>query len=281
MRGKGIVVTEAPSSNDRRARLVRLQRVRSRIAAISYKSKSAHFGSSLSCVDILDSIAQAAGITPEEITSPQRPRIILSKGHAAMAFYATLEAWGLIPSDLLEDYLQDGSALWGHVTRSAAAPVIDVSTGSLGHGLGLAGGYALGYRLKRLGARIFCVLSDGECDEGSTWEAALFAGHHKLDRLVAVIDYNKIQSLDYVSTVLGLEPFAQKWNSFGWNVREVDGHDPWAIDAALCAPTPDRPLVIIAHTVKGKGVPRIENTVVSHYQPAHRDDASSLNASYA
>lgn len=255
--------------------------IRSRIANISYRSKSAHFGSSLSCVDILDSIATAARITPQEITSDRRPRIILSKGHAAMAFYATLEAWGLLPENMLDAYLQDDSALWGHVTRSAAAPAIDVSTGSLGHGLGLAAGYALGYRLKRWDARIFCVLSDGECDEGSTWEAALFAGHHKLDRLVAVIDYNKIQSLDHVATVLDLEPFAQKWSSFGWEVREVDGHDVWAMDVALAASTSGRPLVIIAHTVKGKGVPRIENTVASHYQPALSDDASSLNAPYA
>lgn len=273
-------MTDAFSSNARDARLARLRGVRSRIAAISSKSKSAHFGSSLSCVDILDAIAQAASLTPEEIASAERPRIILSKGHAAMAFYATLEAWGLLPRDMLDDYLQDGSALWGHVTRSAAAPAIDVSTGSLGHGLGLAAGYALGYRLKRWDARIFCVLSDGECDEGSTWEAALFAGHHKLDRLAAVIDYNKIQSLDHVAAVLNLEPFAQKWRSFGWEVREVDGHDPWAIDAALNSSS-GGPLVIIAHTVKGKGVPRIENTVASHYQPAHNDDASSLNTPHA
>lgn len=274
-------MTDGYSRGSRDARLARLRGIRSRIAAISCKSKSAHFGSSLSCVDILDSIAQTAGIAPEEITSPARPRIILSKGHAAMAFYATLEAWGLLPAGMLDHYLQDASALWGHVTRSAAAPVIDVSTGSLGHGLGLATGYALGYRLKRRDARIFCVLSDGECDEGSTWEAALFAGHHKLDRLLAVIDYNKIQSLDHVATVLDLEPFAQKWSSFGWEVREVDGHDPWAIDAALGASTTGRPLVIIAHTIKGKGVPRIENTVASHYQPAHGDDASNLIAPHA
>lgn len=266
------------SSSERAARL---RGVRSRIAAISHKSKSAHYGSSLSCVDILDSIARAADIKPEEIASAHRPRIILSKGHAAMAFYATLEAWGLLSQTMLDDYLQDASALWGHVTRSADAPAIDVSTGSLGHGLGLAAGYALGYRLKRRDARIFCVLSDGECDEGSTWEAALFAGHHKLDRLVTIIDYNKIQSLDHVATVLNLEPLAQKWRSFGWEVCEVDGHDPVAIDAALDKSTTGQPRIIIAHTVKGKGVPRIENTVASHYQPAHADDASRLNAPHA
>jgi transketolase len=205
----------------------------------------------------------------------------MSKGHAAMAFYATLEAWGLIASELLDRYLQDESALWGHVTRTSAAPAIDVSTGALGHGLGLAVGYGLGYRLRRWRSRIFCVLSDGECDEGSTWEAALFAGHHRLEQVVAVIDYNKIQSLDRISAVLDLEPLADKWTSFGWTVYELDGHDPWALDAALDAPTSGRPVVVLAHTVKGKGVARIENTIASHFHPAQIDDAAEVDAANA
>jgi transketolase len=189
-----------------------------------------------------------------------------------MGFYASLEAWGLIAPEHLDRYLKDGSALWGHVTRSAAVPAVDVSTGSLGHGLGLTVGYALGYRLRRWPARQFCVLSDGECDEGSIWEAALFAGHHRLSAVTAIVDYNKIQSLDRVSSVLELEPFADKWRSFGWLVREVDGHDTDALDQALADPARDQPLVVIGHTVKGKGISRIEDSVASHYRPAQAGD---------
>ena len=253
-----------------------MRAVRRRIAELSYRAKSAHFGSSLSSIEILDSVVRAANIVPAAIASPNRSRLIMSKGHAAMAFYATLEAWGLIAPELLDAYLQDASKLWGHVTRTAAASAIDVSTGSLGHGLGLAVGYALGYRLRRWEARIFCVLSDGECDEGAVWEAALFAGHHCLRQLAVVIDYNKIQSLDHVAAVLDLEPLAAKWRSFRWDVREVDGHDPWAIDAALETTSGTGPLVVLAHTVKGKGIARIENTVASHYHPAQGDDAAAF-----
>jgi len=163
------------------------------------------------------------------------------------------------------------------VSRAADVPAIDVSTGSLGHGLGLAVGYALGYRLRQWQAATFCVLSDGECDEGSTWEAAMFAGHHRLDKLFTIVDYNKIQSLDRVSVILELEPFADKWRSFGWSVAEVDGHDVAQIDAALEGDRDARPLVILAHTVKGKGIPRIEDTVASHYHPAKAEDLQAFD----
>jgi transketolase len=262
----------APSEVIAATRSAYLAALRQRVIEVSYLAKSAHLGSSLSCIEILDCIIRASGLTPENMTAPHRPRLVMSKGHAAMAFYAALEAWGLIPKTHLDRYLQDGTALWGHVTRSSAVPAIDVSTGSLGHGLGLAAGYALGYRLRGWTARSFCVLSDGECDEGSTWEAILFAGHHRLSNMVAIVDYNKIQSIDRVSNVLELEPFADKWQSFNWTVREVDGHDPWAMDAVLGPPATERPLVVIAHTVKGKGVPRVENTVASHYHPARESD---------
>jgi len=262
----------APSEAAVSTRNAYLAALRQRVIELSYLAKSAHLGSSLSSIEILDCILRASGLTPENVAAPDRPRLVMSKGHAAMAYYAALEAWGLIPRAHLDRYLQDGTDLWGHVTRSAAVPAIDVSTGSLGHGLGLAAGYGLGYKLRGWTARTFCVLSDGECDEGSTWEAILFAGHHRLNNIVAFVDYNKIQSIDRVSNVLELEPFADKWRSFNWTVREVDGHDPWAIDAILEAPATDRPLVVLAHTVKGKGVPRVEDTVASHYHPARGSD---------
>ena len=166
----------ARSSNEDAGRDARVAGIRRRIIEISYAAKSAHLGSSLSSVEILDAIIGASGVSAGTVEAPDRSRLVMSKGHAAMAFYAALEAWKLIPRIHLDHYLEDGTSLWGHVTRSPDVPAIDVSTGSLGHGLSLTVGYGLGYRLRGWRSRLFCVLSDGECDEGSTWEAALFAG---------------------------------------------------------------------------------------------------------
>ena len=250
---------------------------RRRTISMSYRANSAHIGSSLSCIEILDSVFSSANISTENVSAEARDRVIMSKGHAAMAFYATLEQHGLIAPQLLDNYLRNGSVLWGHVSRTPFAPVIDASTGSLGHGLSLAVGFALAHRLKRDDAlRAFCILSDGECDEGSTWEAAMFAGTQKLDRLVAMVDYNHIQSLARTAEVMDLEPFADKWRSFSWGVHEIDGHDLAALDAALHAPPHGKPRVILAHTVKGKGIARIENTVASHYKPALAADLETI-----
>jgi len=186
-----------------------------------------------------------------------------------MGFYAVLEQYDLINGDLLDAYLTNGTSLWGHVSRTQDVPAIDVSTGSLGHGLSMAAGFALAHRLKRrTDLATFCVLSDGECDEGTTWEAALFAGAKKLDRLTAIVDYNHIQSLAPTADVMDLEPFADKWRSYHWDVMEVNGHDFIALEKALRSEGCGRPRVILAHSVKGKGIPRIENTVASHYKPA-------------
>jgi transketolase len=247
---------------------------------MSHRSKSAHFGSSLSAVEILDTVLSVSNIRPATADRADRDRLVVSKGHAAMVTYAVLEAWGLIASSAIEQYLDDGSVLWGHVTQTSHFPAIDASTGSLGHGLSIATGLALGARLRAWNNRVYCLLSDGECDEGSTWEAILFAGHNRLDRLCAIVDYNKIQSIGAVKDVLELEPFAAKWESFGWRAVEVDGHDCVALQAALAllpAKNVDlRPLVLIAHTIKGKGVPRIEGTVASHYIPALAGDHESF-----
>lgn len=247
----------------------RCANARRRVIAMSYKASAAHLGSSLSCIEILDAVMQASNLTPATADAALRDRIIFSKGHAAMAYYATLEQHGLLAAEHLDVYLQNDTMLWGHVTRSDAAPAIDASSGSLGHGLSLAVGYALGHRLKKADhLRVFCILSDGECDEGATWEAAMFAGARKLESLTAIVDYNHIQSLAPTAEVMDLEPFGDKWRAFGWDAVELDGHDEDALDAALEAPRSGKPRAILAHTVKGKGVPRIENTVISHYKPA-------------
>lgn len=249
---------------------------------MSHRANSAHLGSSLSCIEILDAVLRASDLDSDTAAIARRDRIVFSKGHAAMAYYATLEQHGLVEATRLDVYLQNGTALWGHVTRTEAAPAIDASSGSLGHGLSLAVGFALGFRLREEhDLRAFCILSDGECDEGSTWEAAMFAGARELDALRVVVDYNHIQSLAPTHEVMDLEPFGDKWRAFGWEALEVDGHDEEALLAALSAPSAGKPRVVLAHTVKGKGLPRIENTVASHYKPALASDLAEASCAIA
>lgn len=197
----------------------------------------------------------------------ERDRFILSKGHACAALYAALAFRGFFPEEWLDTFYQDGGRLAGHATHTGV-PGVEFSTGSLGHGLPVATGMALAAKLDGKAHRIFALLSDGECDEGSTWEPALFAPHHKLDNLVVIVDYNKIQSLGRVEDVINLEPFGAKWSAFGWAVREIDGHDMGEVISALEAVPfePGRPSCILAHTVKGKGVSFMEDKLLWHYR---------------
>ena len=252
----------------------RCRRIRQVIIEMSYSARSAHLGSSLSCVEILDAMIAGSNLRADTVALAGRDRIVVSKGHAAMALYAALHVWGMLDVEHIRSYLKDGTLLWGHVTRSPGVPAIDFSTGSLGHGLSYAAGLALAYRLRRHTGRIFCLLSDGECDEGSTWEAALFAGHHRLSNLTVVVDYNKIQSIGMTAEILDLEPFEAKWSSFRWSVARCDGHDPASLAGKL--ERGPAPKVILADTVKGKGISRIENTVASHYRPAVSEDRTEL-----
>ena len=237
---------------------------------------ASHVGSVFSCADLLavlyGGILQVDPSSPE---SPTRDRFVLSKGHAGAGLYAVLAESGFFPVEQLLTHDQDGSDLSGHVSHKL--PGVDVSTGSLGHGLSIAAGMAFAAKLKGASHRVFAVLSDGECDEGSTWEAALFAPHHRLSNLVAIIDYNRIQSLAPVSEVLELAPFAEKWTSFGWAVREVDGHSHEALHAVLGAVpfVQDKPSCLIANTVKGKGVTFMENTVLWHYRVPRGEEFES------
>jgi len=206
-------------------------------------------------------------VQPLDPECPDRDRLILSKGHACAGLYAVLAECGFFPVAWLDDFYLDGARLAGHASHTGI-PGIEVSTGALGHGLSLACGMALAAKRDKSPARVFTVLSDGECDEGSTWESVLFAPHHRLDNLVALVDYNKIQSLGTVGDVLNLEPLAEKWRSFGWVVREIDGHNISEIEEALrVIPFQvDRPSCLIAHTVKGKGVSFMENKLLWHYR---------------
>ena len=241
--------------------------IRSDVVQMVHRARAAHVGSSLSVVDIL---AVLYGLVlrhrPTEPDWPERDRLILSKGHAAAAGYAVLARTGYFPVELLDTYCANGSPLAGHLTAGTGAPGVELSTGSLGHGLPVGAGMAL--HAKRSGAarRTFVVISDGECDEGTTWEAALFAAHHQLANLCVIVDYNGIQSFGRVEEVLGLEPLADKWNAFGWDVHEVSGHDHRALLTILGVGDSSRPRAVIAHTIKGKGVSFMEDQLLWHYR---------------
>jgi len=244
-------------------------RIRRHVVRMTHAAKASHVGTSLSMADLLAVLYSGIlNVDPADPERPDRDRFVLSKGHGSAGLYAVLAERDFFPLERLAEFYRDGSPLVGHVTRSGI-PGVDASTGSLGHGLALACGMALAGVRDRRPYRVFALLSDGECDEGSTWEAALLARQHGLENLVAIVDYNKIQSLGTVSEVLELEPFRQKWEAFGWSVREIDGHDLAAISRAL-ATLPfvaRRPSCLIAHTVKGKGVSFMEDQLLWHYRP--------------
>lgn len=243
-------------------------RIRKHAVRMTNRGRSSHVGSVLSMADILASLyGTVLRIDPSRPTWSDRDRLILSKGHAGAGVYAALAECGFIDTALLERHCADGSPLSGHVSHKGI-PGVEFSTGSLGHGLGVAAGVALAARLRGADYRVYCVMSDGECDEGSVWEAMMFAGHHRLGNLVAVIDYNKLQSLAPVSETLALEPFTSKWTSFGWRVIESDGHDTGQLVEALDIDRQDAgsPTVVIAHTTKGKGVSFMQDSVLWHYR---------------
>jgi transketolase len=250
------------------------KRLRSHSLRMISQAKTSHIGSCLSVADILAVLyGRVMRIDPKKPTWPERDRLIMSKGHAAAITYAAVAEAGFMSSDRLAEYAHNGGQLYGHVTH-VGVPGIEFSSGSLGHGLPVGAGMALTGKRARAPWRVFVVMSDGECDEGSNWEAILFAGHHGLDNLTIVIDYNKIQSLDWVEKTLKLEPLAEKFRAFGWSVREVDGHDVTALGAVLDTVPLEKgkPNAIIAHTVKGKGVSWMEGKVLWHYRPPSPDE---------
>ncbi|MBT4513000.1 MAG: transketolase [Chloroflexi bacterium] len=241
--------------------------IRAHVLRMTHRAKSSHIGGCFSIADLLAVLYN--GILQVDHTQPNMPdrdRFIISKGHVAAAVYATLAERGFFPLEWLDTFYQDGSHLPGHVTYGV--PGAEASTGSLGHGLSISCGIALAGKRDNRSYRVFTLLGDGECDEGSIWEAALFAPHHHLDNLVAIIDYNKIQSFGMVKEVLDLDPLAEKWRAFGWAVKEIDGHDINQIENSLqnVPFEPEQPSCIIAHTIKGKGISFMENQLAWHYR---------------
>ncbi len=251
-----------PRRSEELTKLVRAQALR-----MVHRVNASHIGGGLSMTDLLAVLyTDTLRVDPAQPRWPERDRFILSKGHCCAALYATLALRGFFSVEELDQFGRDGSRLMTHVSHKV--PGVEFSTGSLGHGLPFGCGKALAAKRRGKSWRVFVMLSDGELDEGSNWEAILFAPHYRLDNLVAIVDYNKIQSLGSVSEVLELEPLAEKFQAFRWAVREIDGHSHEEIRAALSAVPwePGKPSCLIAHTVKGKGVSFMENQLAWHYK---------------
>jgi transketolase len=256
--------------------------VRSDALRMVHRASASHIGSSLSMCDLLAVLyGGALRVDPARPDWPERDRFILSKGHGAAAAYAVLAEAGFFPRDWLDTYCQDGSKLAGHLTRGV--PGVEFSTGSLGHGLPVGCGLALAAKRDGAPYRVFVMLSDGELDEGSNWEAILFAPHHRLDNLVAIVDFNKIQSFGSVDEVLRLDPLAEKWRAFGWATLEIDGHDHAQIAEVLSAVPRElgKPTAIIAHTIKGKGVSFMEDKLAWHYKSPNDEQLAQALAELA
>ena len=249
------------------------QEIRRDIVAMIANAKSGHLGPSLSCVEILVSLYfDRMRHIPGNPGWPDRDRLVLCKGHAAPALYATLARSGYFDQATLLSLRKTGSILQGHPTR--VTPGVDTSTGSLGQGLSIANGMALAGRLDGKSYRVYALLGDGECDEGQIWEAAMTAAHLGLSNVTAIIDRNGVQSDDITERVKKKEPLDRKWRSFGWQVLEIDGHNLMQIHHSFDVAewTTDRPTVIIARTVKGKGLSFLEGDANSHNVSVSEED---------
>jgi transketolase len=259
-------LTENEVSNDQLQELAR--RIRVHALRMTSHANASHIGSGLSMADILAVLyGHVLNVDPQNPDWNERDHFILSKGHGAATLYATLAERGFFPVDWLQRYADDHQPLAGHVAKEGV-PGIELATGSLGHGLPVALGMAIACQADALPSRVFALLSDGELDEGSNWEAILLAGHLKCKNLTTIVDANAIQSFGRVSDVLELEPLADKWRAFGWTVSEVDGHDHAALVSALSNSEQSKPGVVLARTVKGKGVSFMENKLEWHYRSA-------------
>ena len=245
--------------------------LRKRIIEVSLKAGVGHIGSALSIADIVAVLLRdlLRGIGTSE---PARDRFILSKGHASLALYCALERIGLLDAAELETFCKDGSRLGVHPEQGV--PGVEITTGSLGMGLPVGAGLALSARLRKRGGQTCVLVSDAECDEGSLWESVMFAAHHRLSSLTAVVDLNGLQAMGPTREILDLGDMEERWRAFGWDARTVDGHDEAALSDAFRAARPDgRPRVLIARTVLGKGVSFMENRQEWHYYPVNADQA--------
>ena len=247
------------------------RQIRRIILEQSKRAQMGHIGCALSIADIIAALYENILCIPD-VADPDRDRFILSKGHAALALYAALFLKGWLTEESLNTYCGDGSLLGVHPEHALRG--VDFSTGSLGHGLSMGAGAALAARLQRSSRRVFVLVSDAECNEGSLWEAVMFAAHQRLSNLVALVDLNGQQAFGYTDEVLNLSPLSDRWRAFGWEVREVDGHNVADVTEALAGlnTTSGPPHVCIAHTVFGKGVSYMERQIKWHYWPMSEEE---------
>jgi transketolase len=241
--------------------------VRKKIVTLAHKNKASHIGGALSITDVLAVLySRVLNFDVNDPANANRDRLFYSKGHACLGLYTVLQELGFYSAEALDTFTANGSYFTSHVNHKV--PGIELSTGSLGHALGVACGVALAGKRKNADWKVYTIVSDGELDEGSNWEALLFAPHHQLNNLTVIVDYNKIQSFGDVEKVLNLEPLKDKFIAFGWNTIEVDGHDHTVILEVLSSnrKAATKPTIVIAHTIKGKGVPFMENELAWHYK---------------
>jgi len=258
--------------------------VRARIVENSHKTQTPHLGSCLSCVDILvAAYFHVLRLDPRQPRDPDRDRFILSKGHGAPALFQVLALRGFYPEAMLASYGEDGGVFAEHPPTPEHLPGIEAATGSLGHGLPMGLGMAFAARIEKRNYNVIALLSDGECNEGSNWEAAMLAAAHQVERLAVIIDFNKWQATGRSEEVMMLDPLVEKWRAFGWNAQEIDGHDLAALTAVL-SKLPDgsgKPVAIIAHTVKGKGVSFMEDDNNWHYRIPNAEEVAAAKKELA
>ena len=260
-----MMARNAPPAPDLDALRERARVIRRHIVEMLHTAASGHPGGSLSAVEIVTALyfGDILRHDPERPEWPERDRFVLSKGHGVPVQYAALAEAGYLPHEELRTLRQVNSRLQGHPVLGTA-PGIEASTGSLGQGLSIALGMALAARLDGSDYRVYCLMGDGECQEGQVWEAAMAAGHHRPDNLIAIVDNNRFQLDGATADIIGLEPFKAKWEAFGWATREIDGHDIGAVMDALVWAADNGPACIIANTVKGKGVSFMEGENAYH-----------------
>ncbi|QNJ27833.1 transketolase/ N-terminal domain-like protein [Synechococcus sp. A15-24] len=267
-----------PLTND----LIRVAHIiRKRTIETSARAKIPHLGSCLSCVELLTALYwQELNINPKAPDSPDRDRFILSKGHGAPVLFQVLAERGFFPVERLSEFGQPGSMFHEHPPKPGYIPGVEAATGSLGHGLPMALGMAIAQRIQARKNRCYALLSDGECNEGSIWEAAMFAGGQKIHNLTAIIDYNKWQATGRSKDVMALEPLGKKWEAFGWHTQQINGHNFEEINKALDAARSEteRPSVIVADTIKGKGVSFMEDDNNWHYRTPNAEELKAALA---
>lgn len=270
------MTTTAPASTKPLARIALT--IRQRTIETSARFRIPHLGSCLSCVELLISLYwQEMSIDTHSPEAPDRDRFVLSKGHGAPVLFQVLAERGFFPVERLAEFGRPGGLFHEHPPKPGFIPGVEAATGSLGHGLPMALGMAIAQRIQEINGRCYALISDGECNEGSIWEAAMLAAGQHVDNLTAIIDYNKWQATGRSQEVMALEPLAAKWEAFGWHVQEINGHDFSAIDQALkhARIETSKPSVIVAHTIKGKGVSFMEDNNNWHYRTPNPEELAT------